>query len=42
MIFMEKEVMVVRDNKDEGIFIQGFAGFLTPSISIYADLTPSY
>lgn len=39
--FMEKEVMEVRDNKEEGLFIRGFAGFLTPSISIYADLTPS-
>lgn len=40
--FMEKEVMEVRDNKEEGSFVWGFAGFLTPSLSICADLTPSY
>jgi len=39
---MEKDVVEVRDNKEEGSFIQGFAGFLTHSVSIYADLTPSH
>lgn len=34
--------MQVRDDKEEGSFIQGFAGFLTLSVFVYADLPPSY
>lgn len=41
-VFMEKEVMELGANKEEGLFIHGFAGFLTSCICIYADLTQPY
>lgn len=41
-VFMEKKVMELGENKEEGLFIHGFADFLTSCICIYADLTLSY